>query len=95
MDEIKPANFRSLASKFSRFTVLLFLWMVGLIILWDVRNHAFNLPKALLMCGIVVLLGGLISQFTMRALGRPLALLQQGITSIENPAGARRRIDGH
>ena len=25
----KPANFRSLSSKFSRFTVLLFLWMVG------------------------------------------------------------------
>jgi len=31
--------------------------MVGLIVLWDVRNHAFNLPKAILMCGIVVLLG--------------------------------------
>jgi two-component system sensor histidine kinase/response regulator len=82
VDEIKPANFRSLSSKFSRFTVLLFLWMVGLIILWDVRNHAFNLPKAILMCAIVVLLGGLISRFTMRALGRPLALLQQGITSV-------------
>ena len=82
MDEIKPANFRSLASKFSRFTVLLFLWMVGLIVLWDVRHHAFNLSKAILMCAIVVLLGGLISQFTMRALGRPLALLQQGITSV-------------
>ena len=82
MDEIKAANFRSLSSKFSRFTVLLFLWMVGLIVLWDVRNHAFNAPKAILMCAIVVLLGGLISRFTMRALGRPLALLQQGITSV-------------
>jgi signal transduction histidine kinase/CheY-like chemotaxis protein len=56
--------------------------MVGLIVLWDVRNHAFNAPKAILMCAIVVLLGGLISRFTMRALGRPLALLQQGITSV-------------
>ena len=82
MDEIKPANFRSLSSKFSRFTVLLFLWMVGLIVLWDVRNHAFNAPKAVLMCVVVVLLGGLISRFTMRALGRPLALLQRGITSV-------------
>ncbi len=82
VDEIKSANFRSLSSKFSRFTVLLFLWMVGLIILWDVRSHTFDAPKAILMCAIVVLLGGLISRFTMRALGRPLALLQQGITSV-------------
>ena len=82
MDEIKPANFRSLSSKFSRFTVLLFLWMVALIVLWDVRSHTFDAPKAILMCVIVVLLGGLLSRFTMRALGRPLALLQQGITSV-------------
>ena len=82
MDEIKPANFRSLSSKFSRFTVLLFLWMVALIVLWDVRRHTFDAPKAILMCVIVVLLGGLLSRFTMRALGRPLALLQQGITSV-------------
>jgi hypothetical protein len=34
------------------------------------------------MCVIVVLVGGFISQFTVRALGRPLALLQQGITSV-------------
>jgi len=44
VDEIKPANFRSLASKFSRFTVLLFLWMVGLIVLWDLaRGRRFFL----------------------------------------------------
>ena len=80
--ESKPANFRSLSSKFSRFTVLLFLWMVTLIILWDIRTHTFNVLKAVLMCGVVVVIGGLISRFTMRALGRPLALLQQGITSV-------------
>ena len=34
------------------------------------------------MCAVLVLVGGLISRFTMRALGRPLALLQQGITSV-------------
>ena len=60
MGEIRPANFRSLSSKFSRFTVLLFLWMVGLIVLCDVRSHAFNLPKAVLMCAIVVLLGSIL-----------------------------------
>jgi two-component system, sensor histidine kinase len=80
--ETKPANFRSLSSKFSRFTVLLFMWMVMLIVLWDVRRHTFDAVQAVLMCAVLVLVGGLISRFTMRALGRPLALLQQGITSV-------------
>jgi signal transduction histidine kinase/DNA-binding response OmpR family regulator len=80
--ESKPANFRSLSSKFSRFTVLLFLWMVMLIILWDIRRHTFDVLQAVLMIAILVVIGGMISRFTMRALGRPLALLQQGITSV-------------
>ena len=80
--ETKPANFRSLSSKFSRFTVLLFLWMVMVIILWDIRQHTFDAVKAVLMIVVLVLTGGLISRFTMGALARPLALLQQGITSV-------------
>ncbi len=82
MGESKPANFRSLSSKFSRFIILLFVWMVMLIILWDVRRHTFDVMKAVLMVSVLVFLAGLISRFTMRALGRPLSLLQQGITSV-------------
>ena len=82
MGESKPANFRSLSSKFSRFIVLLFVWMVMLIILWDVRRHTFDALQAVLMVSVLVLIAGLISRFTMRALGRPLSLLQQGITSV-------------
>ena len=82
MGESKQANFRSLSSKFSRFIVLLFVWMVMLIILWDVRRHTFDALQAVLMVSVLVLIAGLISRFTMRALGRPLSLLQQGITSV-------------
>jgi len=80
--ESKPANFRSLSSKFSRFIVLLFVWMVMLIILWDVRRHTFDVLQAVLMVSLLVVIAGVISRFTMRALGRPLSLLQQGITSV-------------
>ncbi len=80
--ETKPAKFRSLSSKFSRFTVLLFCWVMMLIILWDVRSHTFDIAKAVTMGLIVALVGGVISRFTMGALARPLALLQQGITSV-------------
>ena len=82
MGESKPANFRSLSSKFSRFIGLLFFWMVMLIILWDIRSHTFSVVKAILMFTVVVLTGGLISRFTMRAQARPLSLLQEGITSV-------------
>ncbi len=82
MGESKPANFRSLSSKFSRFIVLLFVWMVMLIILWDVRRHTFDVLQAVLMVSVLVVIAGVISRFTMRALGRPLSLLQQGITSV-------------
>ena len=82
MGESKPANFRSLSSKFSRFIVLLFVWMVMLIILWDVRRHTFDVLQAVLMVSLLVVIAGVISRFTMRALGRPLSLLQQGITSV-------------
>ena len=82
MGESKPANFRSLSSKFSRFIVLLFVWMVMLIILWDVRRHTFDALQAVLMVSVLVMIAGLISRFTVRALGRPLSLLQQGITSV-------------
>ena len=76
------ANFRSLSSKFSRFIVLLFVWMVMLIILWDVRRHTFDVLQAVLMVSLLVVIAGFISRFTMRALGRPLSILQQGITSV-------------
>ena len=84
VDDRKPAYFRSLSSKFSRFTVLLLLWVVMVIMLWDIRHHAFDLTKAALLVAVVVFTTGLISRFTIRVLARPLELLQQGITSVRH-----------
>jgi signal transduction histidine kinase/DNA-binding response OmpR family regulator len=78
----KPANFRSLSSKFSSFTVLLLMWVVAVIMLWDIRQHTFDAVKAIVLCAIVVFTTGLISRFTLRVLARPLSLLQEGITSV-------------
>ena len=82
MDDRKPANFQSLSSKFSRFNAALMLWLLLLIVLWDIRHHAFDWTKAILFVGVGVFVGGLISRFTIRVLARPLSLLQQGITSV-------------
>jgi signal transduction histidine kinase/CheY-like chemotaxis protein/HPt (histidine-containing phosphotransfer) domain-containing protein len=78
----RPPHYRSLSSKFSIFTAVLVLWVVGTIMLWDVRQHTFDLAKGLVLCGVVGLVAGAISRFTMRLLARPLALLQAGILSV-------------
>jgi signal transduction histidine kinase/CheY-like chemotaxis protein len=78
----RPPNFRSLSSKFSIFTGVLVSWIVVTILCWDVRQHTFDLTKGVVLCGIVVIVAGALSRFTMRLLARPLALLQAGIISV-------------
>jgi signal transduction histidine kinase/CheY-like chemotaxis protein len=82
VDDRKPANFVSISSKFSRFNAALIMWLLLVILLWDIRHQDFNWTKAALLLGVGIFVGGLISRFTIRVLARPLLLLQQGITSV-------------
>lgn len=75
----KPRRFRSLATKFSMFTGTLVLWVVAVILAFDLKQGTFNLGKGLFLCFVVVMVGGAISRFTLRALVRPLELLRDGI----------------
>ncbi len=78
----RPSSFRSLSKKFSIFTGVLVLWVVGTILLWDVHQHTFDWTKGAVLCGVVGVVAFVISRFTMRLLARPLSLLQAGITSV-------------
>jgi signal transduction histidine kinase/CheY-like chemotaxis protein/HPt (histidine-containing phosphotransfer) domain-containing protein len=82
VDHPKPAKFYSLSSKFSIFIGLLLMWVVAVVVLWDIREHQFDLLKGVVLCVVVILVGGAISRITVRLLARPLTLLQQGITSV-------------
>ncbi len=82
MDDPRPQNFRSLSSKFSIFTGVLVLWIVVVILCWDLRQHTFDITKGIVLCFVVGLVAAAISRFTMRLLARPLQLLQAGITSV-------------
>ena len=82
VDDLRPVNFRSLSSKFSRFNVVVMAWLVLVILLWDIRHHVFDWTKAILLCAIGVFVAGLVSRFTMRVLARPLSLLREGMTSV-------------
>jgi signal transduction histidine kinase/CheY-like chemotaxis protein/HPt (histidine-containing phosphotransfer) domain-containing protein len=82
VDHPKPAKFYSLSSKFSIFIGLLLMWVVAVVLLWDIREHQFDLLKGVVLCVAAILVGGAISRITVRLLARPLTLLQQGITSV-------------
>ena len=77
-------KYRSLSSKFSTFTAILLLWVVAVVLLWDLRNHTFQLLKAAALCSIIGVVAGAISRFTIGALTRPLSLLRQGIISVRD-----------
>jgi signal transduction histidine kinase/DNA-binding response OmpR family regulator len=78
----RPSHYRSLASKFSIFTGVLVLWVVGTILLFDVVQHTFDVTKGLVLCGVVGAVAFVILRLTVKLLARPLALLQAGIISV-------------
>ena len=82
MAQDKTKKPRSLASKFSVFTGGLLLWVVMVTLGWDIVQHTFTKGKALVLCGLVGVIAFAISRFTIRALARPLKLLEAGITSV-------------
>ena len=80
----RPAPLRSLATKFSLFTAAQVFWVVGTIIAYDVRQNTLDAAKGALLLVVVLLVSAAISRFTIRLLTRPLRLLQDGITSVQN-----------
>lgn len=82
MEESRPVKYRSLSSRYSIFTGILLLWVVGVTLWWDISQHTFDWMKGVILCVIVVMTGAMISRFTIRLLARPLALLEAGITSV-------------
>ena len=80
----RPAALRSLSSKFSFFAAALVFWVVVTILAYDLRQETFDLGKGLLLCVIVFLVSGAIARFTIRLLARPLRLLQESITAVQD-----------
>src|SRR5215475_9258731 len=73
---------RTLASRFSLFTGLLLVWVVLVVLAWDIHTHTFSLGEGILLVSLVMAVAFMISRFTIKILTRPLALLQKGITSV-------------
>ena len=64
------------------FIGVVLLWMVALVLWWDIRRGQFDWTLGMFLCVLAVLIATSISRFTISLLARPLALLEQGITSV-------------
>jgi signal transduction histidine kinase/ActR/RegA family two-component response regulator len=82
VDHSRPNNFRSLSSRFSIFTSIVLLWVVAIALVWDLNQHTLDWRKFVLLSFAVGGVAIAISRFSIRVLGRPLELLERGITSV-------------
>src|SRR4051794_5867824 len=57
--------FLSLSSKLSGLTAVLLLWVVPVVLLWDVSTHAFIPLNAIALCPVIGVVAGAISRFTI------------------------------
>ncbi|MBX9603958.1 MAG: response regulator [Bryobacteraceae bacterium] len=64
------------------FTALLVSWIVLVVILYDILLGTFHPAKALVLGGVVLLVGLAIARFTIRLIARPLQLLGDGIAAV-------------
>ncbi|MFM2124380.1 MAG: hypothetical protein RL328_831 [Acidobacteriota bacterium] len=57
-------------------------WVTAISLGWDITQHSFDWRKLVLMVAAVGGVGVAISRFSIRLLGRPLELLEKGITKV-------------
>jgi len=75
-------RFRSIAAKLSVFTASLVVWVIGVVLAYDLRNNQFRLWKAFLLLAILGLVTSAIARFAIRMFVRPLVELQQGLSAV-------------
>ena len=78
----EPARHRSLATKFFLFTAALLLWVVLVVVAYDVVSGNVSIGKSLLLFAVVLLIAAGLAWITMRILVRPLQTLQAGLQGV-------------
>ena len=74
---------RTLSGKYSVFTVVLVLWVVLVLLLFNVRQEAPGSTQGILAGLVLVVVSGLVARFTVRVIARPLANLQAGLIAVQ------------
>lgn len=88
----EPARHRSLATKFFLFTAALLVWVVLVVVAYDVASGNVSIGKSVLLFGVVLLIAGVLAWVTMRLLVRPLQTLQAGLQAVREGRLERVRL---
>ncbi|HEY3741381.1 MAG TPA: ATP-binding protein [Bryobacteraceae bacterium] len=72
---------RTLSAKYSVFTVVLVLWVVLVLLLFDTRREIPDRGRDALAGLILVIVSGLVARFTVRVIARPLANLRAAMNT--------------
>lgn len=75
-------QYRSIASKLFIFSALLVVWVITVVLLYDLHVGRFNLSKAALLTTITLLVSGAMARFAIRTMVRPFAKLQQALDRV-------------
>lgn len=79
---MRPAGFRSLATKFFVFLAGILFWVALTLLGFDMRQDSVNWGKWAVVSVLVLVVAALLSKFTTRVLAQPLKLLEEGIHSV-------------
>jgi methyl-accepting chemotaxis protein len=82
MGNSEPARHRSLATKFFLFTAALLVWVVLVVVAYDVAYGNVSIGKSLLLFGVVLLIAGVLAWITMNLLVRPLQTVQAAMQEV-------------
>ncbi len=80
--QLASTKFRSLSVKFFRFTASLVLWVVAVVLAYDLNQGNFNPGKGILLCAVVLMVAGAIARFTIRLLVKPIHILERGMQEV-------------
>jgi len=82
MDYPRPRQYKSIARRFSIFTLIVLLWVMLISFVWDMNQGTLDWRKFVLLTGAVSGVAMAISRFSLRVLSRPLELLEKGMLSV-------------
>ncbi len=82
MDHPRPKRYKSIARRYSVFTLVVLLWVVGVGMVWDLNQHTLDWRKFLLLAVVVSGVAVVISRFSVRVFSRPLENLEKGMLQV-------------
>ncbi len=82
VDYPRPKQYKSVSRRYSIFTLIVLLWVVGVSLVWDLNQHTLDWRKFVVLALVVGGVAVVISRFSVSVFSRPLENLEKGMLSV-------------